>query len=272
MEMNNSLNESTERLDAIKIALQAMELGKKPIKMPSFNSKEYLKANPDVARSREDPLIHYLFSGQFENRSLGSLRNPISLIIQGIKGRGGLFATVIKAINKYRSFGVLGIKSGLHKVRALDPGLKPLLNYSTWIQQYDSLDEITRAKIRQDLASFENQVSISVVMPVYNPPIEFLEKAIQSVCNQLYPNWELCIADDHSTDPHVRQVLEKYQAEDSRIKVIYRKQNGHISAASNSAIALATGDYIALMDHDDELTEHALYWVVKTINKKPEWG
>ena len=255
-------------LDAIKIALQNM----KSIKTPSFNSKKYLKANKDVAQAKMDPLIHHLFYGQFENRSLDSSKKLYSLVLQGIKGRGGLFATVIKAIKKYRDFGVPGIKEGLRKVQALGQAQETRIDYSTWIERYDSLDKPSRSKIRHDLESFKNRINISVVMPVYNPPVKFLEKAIQSVCDQLYPNWELCIADDHSTDPQVRQVLEKYQARDSRIKVIYREQNGHISAASNSAIDIATGDYIALIDHDDELTEHALYWVVKTINEKPGVG
>ena len=98
-------------------------------------------------------------------------------------------------------------------------------------------------------------------MPVYNTPINFLKAAINSVSNQLYPHWELCIADDASTDPDIRNILNEFQSKDSRIKVIFRKNNGHISAASNSALELAKGDFIALLDHDDELAIHALYLI-----------
>jgi len=86
------------------------------------------------------------------------------------------------------------------------------------------------------------QPLISIVMPVYNTPDPFLRGAIQSVLNQSYTSWELCIADDASTKPYVRQILEEYAAKDSRIKIVFRSQNGHISRASNSALQLATGD------------------------------
>lgn len=99
---------------------------------------------------------------------------------------------------------------------------------------------------------------ISVVMPVYNPPVKWLDRAIQSVHDQVYTNWELCIADDLSTSPEVRPLLEKWAAADPRIKVTYRQQNGHISLATNSAADLASGDFLALLDHDDELSPDAL--------------
>ncbi len=99
---------------------------------------------------------------------------------------------------------------------------------------------------------------ISVVMPVYNPPVKWLDRAIQSVHDQVYTNWELCIADDCSTSPEVRPLLEKWARTDPRIKVTYREQNGHISLATNSAADLASGDFLALLDHDDELSPDAL--------------
>ena len=95
-------------------------------------------------------------------------------------------------------------------------------------------------------------------------------EAIESVQKQLYPNWELCIADDASSDPHVRPILERYAAEDDRIKVVFRKDNGHISAASNSALKLASGEFIAFLDHDDLLAEHALFWVVDALARRPD--
>lgn len=111
---------------------------------------------------------------------------------------------------------------------------------------------------------------VSIVMPVYNAPEPFLREAIQSVLNQAYPHWELCIADDASTEPHVRQILEEYQQKDFRVKVVFREQNGHISATSNSALELATGEFVALLDHDDVLTPDALYENVLLLNRHPE--
>ena len=92
-----------------------------------------------------------------------------------------------------------------------------------------------------------------------------LRLAIDSVLRQTYPHWELCIADDQSSEPHVRPVLEEYASRDQRIRVTFREQRGNIAAASNSALALATGEYIALLDHDDELAEQALFKVAQAI-------
>jgi cellulose synthase/poly-beta-1,6-N-acetylglucosamine synthase-like glycosyltransferase len=144
-------------------------------------------------------------------------------------------------------------------------------DYAEWLHRYDTLTVADKEKIISKIANFQIKPLISVVMPVYNPPAKFLDEAIQSVRNQLYTNWELCIADDASTDVNVRKVLDRHYQEDDRIKVVYRKTNGHISIASNSAIKLVTGDWIALLDHDDLLTEHALFWVADAINQHLLW-
>ncbi len=137
--------------------------------------------------------------------------------------------------------------------------------YQAWIGRFDRLTESARRKIREEIQEWKEPPLISVIMPVYNTPERWLRAAIESVLRQLYPKWELCIADDASTRPHVRAVLQEYSERDPRIKVITRHENGHISEASNSALALASGEYIALLDHDDELSEHALYYIVKEV-------
>ncbi|HEY6394737.1 MAG TPA: glycosyltransferase, partial [Candidatus Binataceae bacterium] len=134
-------------------------------------------------------------------------------------------------------------------------------DYDTWVALYDTLTDEEVAAIRGHLAILRGTPLISVVMPVYNTSPLFLRKAIDSVVAQIYPHWELCIADDASPSPDIRTILEEYARRDRRIKVVFRPQNGHISAASNSALELATGDFLALMDHDDELPAHALYTV-----------
>src|SRR6185312_9762661 len=91
-----------------------------------------------------------------------------------------------------------------------------------------------------------------------------------SVIGQSYSHWELCISDDASTDPELRQVMNGFAKTDSRIKVSYRDKNGHIAANSNSALKLATGEYVGLLDHDDELAEQALFWFVHEIQKHPD--
>lgn len=108
------------------------------------------------------------------------------------------------------------------------------------------------------------------MVPTYNTAETYLRAMLDSVLAQLYTRWELCIADDASTAPHVRAVLDEYARRDARVKVTYREKNGHISAASNSALDLATGSHVALLDHDDLLAEHALYLVAVAIGDHPD--
>ena len=97
-----------------------------------------------------------------------------------------------------------------------------------------------------------------------------MEAAIESVLAQTYSHWELCIADDASSTPETIEALKKYEKKDRRIKIVYRDTNGHISEASNSALALATGEYVTLLDHDDTLAPNALYEMVKKLNENEE--
>lgn len=108
---------------------------------------------------------------------------------------------------------------------------------------------------------------ISVLLPTYNTPETFLRECIESIIVQSYPNWELCIADDNSSDPRVVEIIEEYTKTDSRIKLVRRTTNGHISIATNSALEVATGDYVALMDHDDVLWPNALYEMARAITE-----
>lgn len=119
--------------------------------------------------------------------------------------------------------------------------------------------------LAQQAKAWPHKPLISILLPVYNTPENWLRQAIDSVTHQIYEHWELCIADDASTQPHVRQVLEEYRQRDARIKVAYRATNGQVSAASNSALELATGAYTALLDHDDMLERHALYRLAEVI-------
>ena len=117
------------------------------------------------------------------------------------------------------------------------------------------------------IASWENPPRISIVMPVYNVDKKWLVAAVDSVRRQFYPHWELCIADDGSTREETLVALDKIEASDPRIKVSRLKKNGGIAAASNAALALATGDFVGLLDNDDVLTRDALLEVARRIVK-----
>ncbi|AWJ85434.1 hypothetical protein TSH58p_17825 (plasmid) [Azospirillum sp. TSH58] len=119
--------------------------------------------------------------------------------------------------------------------------------------------------ILQRIAAGDGWPTISIVMPVYQTPERWLRGAVDSVLAQLYPFWELCIADDASPSPHVQELLAEFAARDPRIRVATLPANGGISAASNAALSLATGDWIALLDHDDLLTPDALYEIAAAV-------
>ena len=269
-ELRRQVSKAEERLLIAEQTLTRMGVGKRRISSPWFDSRFYLKAHPDLAAHRVDPVVHYLFHGFFEKRPAVPPKSLLSLIPQGIANRGGLAATAIKAVHKYRREGWAGVSKALGKVRALDSNREPRRDYAKWVEQFDTINDDHREAIRAAMKGFTYQPLLSVVMPVYNVPPKLLEKAIASVRSQLYPHWELCIADDASTDPEIRGVLSKEATRDNRIKVVYREQNGHISASSNSALDLAAGEFMVLLDHDDELPEHALYHVAKLLNQHPD--
>ncbi len=146
------------------------------------------------------------------------------------------------------------------------------MTYPEWIAAYDTLASKERDALRREVAGLSEQPLISVLMPVYNPDFKFLEDAIDSVRGQIYPNWELCVAEDHSTDEEVRSFLENMAGRDSRLKIFFRAENGGIALCSNSALALARGEWCALLDQDDLLAENALAEVVREIDRQPEAG
>nr|WP_299379340.1 glycosyltransferase [uncultured Halomonas sp.] len=204
------------------------------------------------------------------------------LLMQALHQGGGVKGTSRKVLHIYRSEGVGGLKRGFHKVRS-STTFQPISgdpasslegvdrnDYATWVKCFDTLSDVRREQIREVVTDWQDCPVFSVIMPTFNPEPEMLRAAIASVTEQLYPHWELCIADDASTDPAIREILEDYAQRDSRIKVTFRERNGHISASSNSALALAEQDWVVLFDHDDLLTEHALFYMAEAIRENPQ--
>lgn len=160
------------------------------------------------------------------------------------------------------------VRSRNRLTRALTP--PGLTGYDTWVRCFDTLSEADRARIRAEVARMPAPPLISVVMPVYNPDPAVLEEAIRSVRAQLYPHWELCLADDASTDPAVPRLIARAAKEEPRIKAVRRAENGHIARATNTALDLAEGAFVAFMDHDDVLPAHALFEVAAAIQRQPD--
>ena len=139
--------------------------------------------------------------------------------------------------------------------------------YDRWIAEFEKRDP---AVIEMKLAGFALRPTVSVIVPIYRTAPPVLERTIGSVLAQSYPEWELCLADDGSGSPEIDALLERFAREDRRIRVIQLPENRGISAASNAALGLATGEFVALLDHDDELAEDALFHFVDALNRHPE--
>lgn len=139
-------------------------------------------------------------------------------------------------------------------------------SYNLWVLQNDP-SKSRLVQMREECENFPYQPKISIVMPVWNTDERWLRRAIESVFEQTYGNWELCIADGGSTKEIVGRVLKEYAERDPRVCVKHLAENKGIAGNSDEALSLATGEYIGLLDHDDELAPFALYEVVKLLNQ-----
>jgi O-antigen biosynthesis protein len=165
-------------------------------------------------------------------------------------------------LNVLKSEGWSGFVYGVQKLKHKSAN-NAYKNYISTIEPKENdLNEMAKS-----VANFSYRPKFSIVVPVYNVDARWLTCFIESVLAQVYPDWELCIADDHSSAPHVRPLLEVFAGKDCRIRLVFRDANGHISEATNSALEMATGDFVCLMDNDDEISPHALYEFASMLNR-----
>lgn len=179
-------------------------------------------------------------------------------------GRGNRFAVVAAAFRVLRRGGLAALRTKAQYF------LNQTVNYGKWVALYDHLSDEDRRQIAECICTMCYRPTFSVLMPVYKPEPAHLEQAVESVLAQFYPHWELCIVDDASEDPCITSLIELFCQRDSRIKSLRRPQRGHISAASNSCLEMAQGDFVALLDHDDILAPHALYMAAQALNHRSD--
>ncbi len=209
----------------------------------------------------------YLYLSRLRsNVSKGKKRSFGSIIYNYLLKRGGrLFRLFLTRV--FRSLYLFFEVRKVVIIEVVGNYLATTAQYSQYLLRKKLNKEIIKQH-KRNINSFTQKPLFSIIMPVYNPRVDLFIKTLDSVKSQIYEYWELCIAEDNSTDPEIRETLEKYCKADERIKVVYREQNGHISRASNSALELARGEYSVLMDHDDILCEDALYEMARAINIK----
>ncbi len=230
-------------------------------KLDYFENRWYIKLADKLKK-----LKHIIFSRKGTKN--GRLRKYIDLIIFTFSKPGlKLLRKILK--NVFRKL-YMRLEDRPISIVYLDEETKTISkSYHDWITAKLNPGKLL-LDIQEDKENLKMNPKISIVMPVYNPPLQYLIAAIDSILEQPYKNWELCIADDCSTNPKIINLLKSYQKIYANIKVVFREVNGHISEATNSALAIAAGDYVLFMDHDDLITQNCLHEVVKHINENPE--
>lgn len=246
--------------------------------MDRFDAKWYLRQYPDVARAGCDPLEHYMAFGRAEGRAphadpfvTRSLKRA-QVIQRALSYEAACVGFAAACANFARVAlrgGVDGARAwAVQRVQAQEAATRPHQAYRTYMASMEpgpgGLAEMTRLQ-----ASLPLRPLFSIAVPVFNVEEKWLRRCVDSVRAQVYDRWELCLADDCSTAPHIRPLLEEFKRLDPRIKVIYRQENGHISAATNTALEAASGDYICLMDNDDEIAPNALFEFASILSRDP---
>ena len=272
---------------------------------PLFATSFYLEQNPEVAKASENPLVHYLAKGAKEGRDPNPLFDSLYYVNDHPDvekdGVNPLFHYVQTGFKEGKNPNALfdssyyldqipnAVKNNVNPlVDYLNGGVKkginpsPLFNTSYYLDRYPDVKKSGINPLAHYIAKgckegryasplVENityKPLISIIIPIYNVEAIFFRKAVKSVLNQIYRNWELCIVDDGSDKAHIKSMLAGCAKTDPRIKVSFLRKNQGIAAATNKGLAVAEGRFVGLLDHDDVLTRDALYEIVKSINKK----
>ena len=225
--------------------------GRKP--NPLFDPAYYLNRNPDVKAAGVNPLAHFLDRGDIEGRRPSPLFDPRFY-------RNEYSAAQVAGIPSLAHYLQFGVEAG----NAVNPSRRPV-----HAGQKPAAARI--AEIREEIQRFRHQPKISVLVPVYDQSARWLERMIASVEAQVYTNWELCLVDDGSTNPETLHTLKRYATPDpGRISIAFLGRNLGIAGATNAALYLSSGEFVAMLDHDDELAPDALFEVAKALDKEPD--
>jgi O-antigen biosynthesis protein len=259
-----------------------------------FDSAFYGSRYPDVARASKNPWAHYLAYGS------GELRDPHPLFRTAYYFK--LYPDVVATgVNPLLHYSEYGAREGRNPSPAFETsyylaqypdvresGVNPLLHFvehgksegrrasaRSFTASNPPPQRVTNRAMR-DLSlqvrvpdAKDAKILISVLLPTYNTPPKFLGLAIQSVVRQSYPEWELCIYDDGSSSSATIEALRAYTGRDSRIRIEFGNKNQGIAKATNQALAMASGAYVAMLDHDDEIMPDALRKIAQALRADP---
>jgi len=235
------------------LPVRSGRLVKRLLKIPA---KARLRFDP-MSRSGGFTLQHFRLVRLPQHMALSRLHKKLKRQAAPHAKTGGETRTVDECWQVYNSL-----------FEPMRPG--DAVSYERWVEDMELFQISSLEQQKEEMNAWDSKPVISILLPTYNTPEVLLRECIESVLGQSYPYWQLCIADDASTLPEVRAVIEEYAFADSRICFTQRKHNGHISECSNSALELASGEWVALLDHDDCLPEYALFEVVKALKEHPQ--
>lgn len=218
--------------------------------------EEYLDATLNHVNKLENIIKSHTIKGRIKGvlRKLGFRKESILYLV--IKNPN----FILKGILEVKRSGISGLRS---KIKGKKNAIDGSSNYAN--QQVKLQQELSPEIVKNEIEKFDAKPIFSIIMPVYNVEKRWIEKAIQSITNQTYEYWELCIVDDCSTKLETIEYIEAIK--NTKIKVLRLQENKGISEASNIASKMAIGEYLILMDNDDEIREEALYEVAKAINE-----
>ncbi len=214
-----------------------------------------------------------LIQQKVENNKLRETLSECQIEIENLKDVNSELTNTVNHIMNSSSWLITKPLRSVGNVARLMKKLIDPRKYTGFSSDYDIWSKTSGEKEAEEIITRLPQLKkplISIIVPTYNTDEKHLRSCIESVLAQSYSNWELCIADDASPQQYVRDLILEYSKNDSRIKSIFREVNGHISEAITSATSIASGDYFAFLDHDDELNRHALLFIVDVINKVPD--
>ena len=254
-----------EIIDDVKLT----RMSRKDLVEVGFVEEKDIECGFTIEFPYEEEKTYYLSIADKKKRKRIELKPEVIRRNNKVEARRGFAKQLVKCINKkniekginhIRKHGVKGLKEYI--VSRVNASAMP---YGEWFE----LNKPTKEELeKQKKVEFEFEPKISIIVPTYKTPINFLREMIDSVVDQTYSNWELCIADGSEGDAAVEAELEKYAKQDDRIKYILLEKNEGISGNTNAALELATGEYVGLFDHDDILAPNALYEVVKALQEK----
>ena len=202
------------------------------------------------------------------NNCAGSLHSGFLIHASIPRGRRQLVLEARDASGRWESFFETTIRRSIFARGGPSLGNEAEI-YANWIARYELLSRRDKHVIKQQINALPRRPRFSILLPVYESDPRWLRRALLSVRQQFYPDWELCIADDASAKSAGWKIVERYARADARIKILRRDTRGGIAATSNDALSLATGEFVALLDHDDTIAREALYLAAVELERNP---